>query len=213
MVVNAAINKSELLLWTILRNFELLALKQYEKNVAVLATQEKRELVNLLSSQAPSDEALEEISLTQSIRNLLNSATGPDEIHTLIIQGLLLETLGRTIYQIFENNKVLSSSTRALCSTGLQAGRSVKTKIAKLIIEKMGIGEQLFQTFVTVSRPVIMHLDALGERLDQHLNERFNISFADLMGEFVAELIPLCVELGVERRKIVGHLTGVLMGI
>ena len=77
----------------------------------------------------------------------------------------------------------------------------------------MGIGEQLFQTFATVSRPVIMHLDALGERMDSHFNERFGVTFADLMGEFVAELVPICVELGVERRKIVGHLTGVLMGI
>ncbi len=213
MLVNDTINKSELLLWTILRNFELLALKQYEKNVAILATDEKRELVDLLNSQAPSDEALDETSLTQSIRNLLNSATGPDEIHTLIIQGLLLETLGRTIYQIFENNKVLSLTTRSLCSKGLRAGGTVKTKICKLIIERMGIGEQLFQTFATVSRPVIMQLDALGERMDCHFNERFGVSFADLMGEFVAELIPLCVELGVERRKIVGHLTGVLMGI
>src|SRR5271154_670329 len=176
MVINATINKSELLLWTILRNFELLALTQYEKNVAVLATDEKRELVDLLNSQAPSDEALDETSLTQSIRNLLNSATGPDEIHTLIIQGLLLETLGRTIYQIFENNSVLSSSTRALCSTGLRAGRSVKTKVYKLIAEKMGIGEQLFQTFATISRPVILHLDALGERMDSHFNERFGVT-------------------------------------
>lgn len=101
MLVDATINKSELLLWTILRNFELLALKQYEKNVAVLATDEKRELVNLLNSQAPSDEALEETSLTQSIRNLLNSATGPDEVHTLIIQGVLLETLVRSIFTSF----------------------------------------------------------------------------------------------------------------
>jgi hypothetical protein len=211
--MGTAISKSELLLWTILRNFELLALKQYEKNVAVLATDEKRELVNLLSSQAPSDEVLEETSLAQSIRNLINSATGPDEKHTLIIQGLLLETLGRTIYQIFENNNALSGATRSLCSKGLRAGGSIKSTIYKLIAEKMGIGEQLFQTFATISRPVIMHLDALGERMDQHFNERFGVSFADLMGEFVAELIPICVELGVDRRKIVGHLTGVLMGI
>jgi hypothetical protein len=213
MVADTTISKSELLLWTILRNFELLALKQYEKNVAVLATAEKRELVDLLNSQAPSDEALEETSLTQSIRNLLNSATGPDEVHTLIVQGLLLETLGRTIYQIFENNTGLSASTRELCKQGIQAGSSIKTNIYKLISERMGLGEQLFQTFVTVSRPVIVHLDALGERMDSHFNERFNVTFADLMGEFVAELVPICVELGVERRKIVGHLTSVLMGI
>jgi hypothetical protein len=213
MVINTTINKSELLLWTILRNFELLALKQYEKFAGILVTNEKRELVELLNSQAPSDEALEETSLTQPISNLLKSATGPDETHTLIIQGLLLETLGRTIYQLFENNNVLSSSTRSLCATGLRAGGSVKNKIKKLIAEKAGIGEQLFQTFIIISRPVILQLEALGERMDSHFNERFGVSFADLMGEFVAELIPLCVELGVDRRKIVGHLTAVLMGI
>ena len=212
-MAKATINESELLLWAILRRFELLALMQYEKNVAILATSEKRELVDLLNSQAPADEALEETSLVNPVNDLLNSATNSDETHTLIIQGLLLETLGRTIYQIFEENTGLSSSTRSLCSAGLRAGKSVKAKIQKLIAEKMGLGEQLFQTFVTVSRPVITQLDALGERMDYHFSERFGVSFADLMGEFVAELVPICVELGVERRKIISHLTGVLMGI
>ena len=213
MLVKATINKSELLLWTILRNFELLALRQYEKNVADLATVEKRELVELLNSQVSSNEALEEAQLDLPINDLLKSATGPDEIHTLIVQGLLLETLGKTIYQIFEQNNVLSFPTRSLCRRGLLAGSSIKDKILKLIPKKAGIGEQLFQTFVTISRPVIMRLDTLGERMDKHISEYFGVSFADLMGEFVAELVPLCVELGVERRKIISHLTGALMGI
>ena len=207
------LNSGECLLWTILRSFESLALKQYELNVSMLATAEKKDLVQLLVSQVPTDEALEGTDLALPIKNLMVSATGTDQEHTLIVQGLLLEVLGRTIYRMFQAKDMFSSSTSALCNTGLEAGKSIHREIRRLINEKIGIGEQLFQAFVTISKPVIINLDALGERLDRHFNERFGISFADLMGEFIAELIPTCVELGMERRKIVGYLTSVLMGI
>ncbi len=211
--VSKTLNSGEYLLWTILRSFETLALTQYERNAAVLATAEKKDLVNLLISQVPTDEAFEGTDLAVPIKNLMVSATGADQQHTLIVQGLLLEVLGRTIYRMFQAKEMFSTTTSTLCNTGLAAGKSINREIRRLISEKIGMGEQLFQAFVTVSRPVIINLDTLGERLDKHFNERFGISFADLMGEFVAELIPTCVELGMERRKIVGYLTSVLMGI
>src|SRR5271154_4232263 len=100
------IDRSELLLWALLRNFESLALRQYELNVPALATMEKRALVDLLISQVPSDEVLAETELALPVKDLVDSATGSDEIHTLIVQGLLLELLGQTIYQSFGQNEL-----------------------------------------------------------------------------------------------------------
>jgi hypothetical protein len=207
------LNSSELLLWTILRNFEALALKQYELYVPALVTSQKKELVDLLMSQVPSDIALDGTDLAAPVTNFLQSATGPDDVQTLIIQGLLLETLGQTIYQMFEENEVFSSDTRTMCSTGIAAGQSIKAEVSELIAKKFETDEKLFQAFVSSSRPVIGYLDALGQRLDKHFSERFNISFADLMGEYVAEIIPACGALGMDRRKVVSYLTSVLMGI
>jgi len=207
------IDRSELLLWAILGSFESLALRQYELNVPLLATMEKRALVDLLTSRVSSSEVLEETELASPIKELVASATGSDAVHTLIVQGLLLELLGQTIYKSFGENELVSAATCALCADGLTASLAITEKVPKLITEKIGTGEDLFQALMTVSRPVLRHLDTLGEGLDQHFCERFSISFADLMGEFAAEFIPACAELGLERRKLVGYLTGALMGV
>ena len=38
------------------------------------------------------------------------------------------------------------------------------------------------------------------------------ILFSELIGEFTAELLPACVSLGMNRRKLICHLAGVFMG-
>ncbi len=207
------LNESELLLWTILRSFESLALKQYEQNIPALATQEKRELVNLLVAQAPTDNAIAPTTLAQPVKELLEVATSTGEVNTLIIQGLLLEVLGLTIYQSISQSEVFTAYTKELSAVGLKAQKSTKAETIKLIREKIGSGDQVYQAFITISRPVILKLDILGENLDQYFSEKFEISFSDLMGEFVAELISVSMELGIERRKIVSYLTSTLMGI
>jgi hypothetical protein len=207
------IDRSELLLWAILRNFESLALRQYELYVPTLAGEEKRALVALLSSQVPSDEVLDEAELAVPVNDLVAGATGSDAVHTLIVQGLLLELLGQTIYQSFGQSELVSSSTRTLCADGLAASQTISKKIPALIAEEIGTGESLFQTLMIVSRPVLRQLDTLGVGLDQHFSARFGICFADLMGEFAADFIPACTELGLDRRKLVGFLTGALMGV
>ena len=213
MNTTIGLDKSELLLWTILRNFETLALRQYELYVPVLATAEKKTLVELLVSQAPSNNALDGTNLSSSVKDLVISASGVDEVATLIIQGLLLEPLGQTIYQTFGQQNTISSFTQNLCSIGLVANKDNRKKTIKLIVNTIGEGDKLFQIFMTVTRPVLKHLDTLGEGLDEHFHERFQISFADLIGDFVSELIPICAELGIDRRKLIAYLTGALMGI
>jgi hypothetical protein len=39
------------------------------------------------------------------------------------------------------------------------------------------------------------------------------LRFADIIGDFVADLVPTCGKLGMDRRKVMSHLAGALMGI
>jgi hypothetical protein len=207
------LNESETLLWTILRNFESLALEQYEKYVPSLVTAQKKELISLLTDQVPANTALEQTTLAKPVGDLLACAKSDNEFNSLIIQGLLLEVLGQTIYQTIKDSESFTQSTHDLGTIGLAANASNKQETLKLITDKIGNGDKLYQAFINVSKPVVKNLDALGESLDQHFSEKFGISFSDLMGEFVAELISVSTELGMERRKIVSYLTSTLMGI
>ncbi len=209
----AQLTDSEILLWTVLHNFEALALSQYEKFCSALATPEKKELVSLLFSRVPDNKAMENTSLDQPVKALLDAATSSSEKDTLLIQGLLLEVLGKTIYDTFKDSESFTAATHHLCSVGLKAQDSIGTKITTAIKERIGTAEQIYSAFIDISKPVILRLDALGESLDQHFSEQFDISFSDLMGSFVAELVLTCTNLGMERRKIVGYLTSALMGV
>lgn len=211
MSVTVELDRTELLLWTILQKFESLALMQYKLHELSLDTPEKRTLVGVLNSRVPSDEALETTTLSVPVTELLADAIGADESHTLIVQGLLLELLGQTIYQSFAQNSSVSPDTRALCVLGLKASQANRTRLPELFAEKIGKGEDFFQAFITASRPVIKHLDGLGEGLDEHFSMRFGLHYTDLIGEFVAELISACIELGMDRRKLMGSLTDALM--
>ncbi len=212
MSVVVVLDRTELLLWTILAKFESLALLQYSLYVIDLDTPEKQQLVDMLLSTIPSDEALETTTLSLPVENLLADATSTDKFHILIVQGLILELLGQTIYRSFADNDLASQTTRGMCVLGLKASSDNTAKLPKLFAEKVGSGDELFQAFITVSRPVISHLDELGQGLEEQFSKRFGISYADLMGDFMAELIPVCVELGMDRRRLVAYLTGALMG-
>ena len=75
--------------------------------------------MHLLGSQVPTNVALESTSLAQPVNNLLASATNDSEVNSLIIQGLLLEVLGQTIYQAMKENDNFTAATHELCDVGL----------------------------------------------------------------------------------------------
>ncbi len=205
------LDQAELLLWTILRKFESLALTQYELYEFPLATAEKHALVDLLFSQASADDALWSTTLYSPVKTLLADAAGSGEFHTLIGQALMLEVLGQTIYQAFSDNELVSPATHALCVMGLKASKANRGKLAALFAEKFGHGTDLVPTFIASSKSVVADLDKLGVGIDEHFSKRFGLQYADLMGDFVAELIPVCVELGIDRRTTIGCLTDALM--
>ena len=81
------------------------------------------------------------------------------------------------------------------------ARKSIKEQTHKLIVEKIGSGDKVYQAFINISRPVVICLDALGESLDQHFREKFNISFSDLMGDICCRISSYFYRTGYGKAK------------
>jgi hypothetical protein len=203
----------ELLLWRILGKLEVLALRKYESVLPLLATPEKKAMVVQLLLVAPDDAALEASPLGQPVRELLAAAENTAPGDTLIVQGFVLERLGQIIYKVLSSHATVSHATRALGSTGWQACSSVIELATQQLGRQIGDGDRLFQAFCRAADGVLRRLDGLGDGVDRLFGERFGLTFSEILGEFTAELLPACVALGINRRKLVCHLAGVFMGL
>jgi hypothetical protein len=203
----------ELLLWRILGKIEALALRKYESVLPQLAIPEKKAVVSQLLEAAPDDAVLDGSPLADPVRELLAAAdrTGPAD--TLIVQGFVLERLGQIIYKVLSNHAAVSQPTRALAAHGWKASSSVIDLATQQISRQIGEGELLFQALCEAADGVLRRLDGLGEGVDRIFGARFGLTFSEVLGEFTAELLPACVALGVNRRKLVCHLAGVFMGM
>lgn len=203
----------ENLFWEILRAFEDLALRQYERHVPTLATPAKREFVARLAQRAPDMRTLEASDLAAPVRDLLAEAEQADDVHTLIVQGLILENLAQAIYGTADQNPKVDEQTRHLATIGHNASMSVTEQIPALLPPKFPDSEELFQEFAQRSHEILTRLDALGDGVDRLFGEPFSIHFKDIAGAFVARLIPICSGMGMVRRKVVSHLAGAFMGL
>ena len=70
----------------------------------------------------------------------------------------------------------------------------------------------VLDSFTAASHEVLSALDELSEPVDRIFGNRIEASFAELMGEFTADLLEACVGLGMERRRVIGHLASASMG-
>jgi hypothetical protein len=213
-VIGVELERSEALLWSILARFESLAVAQYEVSAPALLTGEKHAVVALLRTRVDviGDAELTGTSLAGPIAALITAVSGTAEAHVLIAQGLFLELIGEAIYRTFGVNAATSAPTRQLCELGALAGARARGMIAELLRARIGEGDVLLTAIMNESAPLLRSLDELGEAIDAYYLERFGVSFADLMGEVAAELIALCPQLALDRRKFVGFLTSALMG-
>jgi hypothetical protein len=203
----------ENLFWEILRAFEDLALRQYESHVPALATRAKRDFVERLALRAPGLQTLEASEIAAPVHDLLAEAEKADEVHTLIVQGLILENLAQAIYGTADQNPMVEEESRHLASLGHAASMSVTEQIPALLPARFEDSERLFQEFAERSHEILTRLDALGEGVDRLFGEVFSIHFKDIAGAFVARLIPICSGMGMVRRKVVSHLAGAFMGL
>jgi uncharacterized protein YfiM (DUF2279 family) len=148
------------------------------------------------------------------VATLLACAQSGDESATLVVQGLVLEHLAQAIYRIVRDTpRDVSADSRRLAAEGLAASEAVWAAAARRLPECVGSGEAAYAAFVGASHDVLAALDGLADPVDRVFGERFGLAFADVMGEFTADLVGACTGLGMQRRKVVAHLAGAAMGI
>jgi hypothetical protein len=208
-----SVDGTELLLWVLMHKFERLALERYTAHAPALATAEKRSFVTRLDAFATDETALAASALATPVDELLAHARSTDTVSALIVQGLVLEHLGQAIYSVAKDAGRVSRTSHVLAAAGLAASVAVTTEASAQIAERVGTHERLYPVFAEVSQEVIAALDALAEPVDEIFGDRFGLRFADVMGEFAAGLISACTALGMQRRKVVGHLAGACMGL
>jgi len=191
---------------------ESLAWQKYQTVAPQLAVPQKKAVVEQLLARAPDDRALDATPLGRSIDELLEAADRPDRTDTLLVQGFVLERLGQVIYKVLGANGGASSPTRNLAVLGGVACTAVIDRATDLVQHAVGGGEALFDRFCVATDAVLRRLDGVGNGVDQMFGQRFGLTFSELIGEFIAELLPACVEMGMNRRKLICHLASVFMG-
>ncbi len=209
---NAALSNRELqdALFSMMKGFEDLAACVYLRDAPTLNVPQKQQLVAQLAARVKDDRALQSTPLASPVARLL--AQVAQQSHgALLVQGLVLEQLGRVIYERITQSDAADADSKTLASMGVASATAVLEQVPALIAARIGTGDTLFAAFVDASTAVLSQLDQLGEGVDAVFGERFGISFADLMGDLTSELLPMCTGLGIERRKLVIHLTGALM--
>jgi hypothetical protein len=207
----AAPDRDEQLIWRLMGRIESLALRKYESLVPQLATPEKKCVVERLQNDVE-QATLPESPLDGSVEQLLAAADRPGREDTLLVQGFVLERLGQVIYRVLSSHPAVSATSKEIASLGANACTAVIDRANDLIRHGMGAGEAVYDRFCSSTDAVLRRLDGLGTGVDEMFGQRFGLTFSELIGEFTAELLPACVNLGMNRRKLVCHLAGVFMG-
>lgn len=207
------LDQAERLVWRVLSELEGLALRSYRRHELALPLAGKQSVVDQLAQGAGDRHDLEKSVLAGPVDRLLEAAKDRDATSTLLIQGLLLERLGQLIYAVLAESPSATNVTREMATKGKAAAEDILEQVPAIIKDTLGVGDALFQQFCTRTRDVFAQLDTLGDGVDEVFGERFGIHYADLMGDFIAELLPTLVDLGMKRRKVVCHLAGALMSV
>jgi hypothetical protein len=211
VVPDAPEDRDERLIWRMLGRLETLALRKYESIIPLLATPGKKAMVHVLAAVPDGGDA-ESTPLDEPVDELLSAASSNDRTYTLFVQGFVLERLGQVIYKKLAEHPAVSNSTRAAAEMGGAACTAIIGRATDLIRQAVGDGEAVFERFCIAADSVLRRLDGLGTGVDTLFGCRFGLTFTELIGEFTAELLPACTDLGMNRRKLVCHLAGVFMG-
>lgn len=213
--MDTRLDQQEALFWTILRQFEAQALTHYDDHVDGLSGPDKRGFVARLVELSPDDRPLHESALAEPMHRLLESADAVDDRGgALVVQGLVLERVRRTVYERVAASAGATAETRALAAEGAEISAAIAEAAPARYAAWCGDADEApFRRFAAASDEVLHRLDAVGEGVDAIFGERFGLRFADVVGDFVADLVPRCAALGMERRKVMSHLAAALMGI
>ncbi|HWU90869.1 MAG TPA: hypothetical protein VN253_26570 [Kofleriaceae bacterium] len=209
-----ALDADELLLWTTMRTFEVQASAQYIAHAPRLAPPKAGVSAALLRI-AGDDRPLEESVLAPTMKALVGSAgEARDEDVILVVQGLVLERVRQVVYATLTGLPRVPERSKAIARSLEPVSAEIMALVPPLFAAACDAnGQKPFSFFVEASDDVLHKLDAVGEGVDEAFGPCFGLRFADIVGDFVADLVPVCVGLGMERRKVMAHLAGALMGI
>lgn len=204
----------EVLLWTIMRMFEVQASAQYHSHAPALAPP-KAGVGSALLDIAGDDLLLEQSILGPPMSALLKSAgEASGEPTIVVIQGLVLERVRRIVYTTFAGLDEVSERSRSIARILAQVSTEVIQRTPPLFAAACASSRQKpFSLFAEASDDVLHKLDAVGEGVDEVFGARFGLRFPEIIGDFVADIVPACVHFGMERRNVMAHLAGALMGI
>jgi len=204
----------EVLLWTIMRMFEAQASAHYHAHVPGLAPL-KNGVGPALRRVAGEELSLEQSILHHPMKALLGSADQVrDEGAVLVVQGLVLERVRQIVYATLLRLDDLSERSKSIARMLEQVSAEIIGRTPPLFAAACArTGQKPFSLFAEASDDVLHKLDAVGEGVDEIFGARFGLRFPDIIGDFVADLVPVCVKYGMERRNVMAHLAGALMGI
>jgi hypothetical protein len=208
------LGRDECVLWAIMRTFEVQAIGQYQEHTPQLAVP-KDGVGALLVGLSGDDRLLDGSVLGASMPALVASASeARREDEVLVIQGLVLERVRQVVYSTVAGLDTMSERSRSMAAV-LQAASAAVVALAPPMFAATcrARGQQPFSMFAEASDDVLHKLDSVGEGVDEVFGSRFGLRFADILGDFVADLVPTCVDLGMERRKVMSHLASALMGL
>jgi hypothetical protein len=192
-----------------MRAVEAKAAALYQERAPELATPDKQAVLAALETLGGPMQELQGTPLLDPLTKLLD-AFGDTRSFALFVNGLVLEQLGAALYGRLADNEAISPEGRALARHAEQVSIATRDTAAQSITSSVA-APQVFDVFASETGEVLKRLDAFGEVLDATLGETFDIRFADVLGDLTSELLPICIELGMVRRKLIMHLTSAFM--
>jgi hypothetical protein len=145
------------------------------------------------------------------VQDLCSAAATDSDLATLCVQGLTLERLGQASYSLLATSPGAGPLSRHLAGLGGEAA-GVTIELALSELQRRSLTEDLLAAYCTATRPVLACFDAVGDAGDRALGDHFGLRFIDVLTDVATELIDNCVHLGMDRRKLVCHLTAAFMG-
>lgn len=205
--------EAQALFWAMLDAVEGHTVARYAAAAPELLTPAKVAAREAVASQA-AGASLAGTPLEGAVASLLSVASGDGSlVDALLLQGLVLERLGVTIYRTFGEVGGLAGDGAEVTARAGQASEEVSALATAKLRAGIPDADDRFDAFAGRTDAVFVRLDALGEALDAAFAGPFGLHFEDVMGEFVTDLLPACTDgLGLQRREVIVHLTHALMG-
>lgn len=198
--------------WNLMGCFERQAIAQYRARVNDLPLLAKEACLRELHALATPSQALPKGALGDTMGALLDATDALEGRATILAaQGLVLEQVRRSVYAAVSESPAAGPPTRELALAASIASAEVSSRCAALFAREV-VPEARFTCLVEASDALLRHIDALGEEIDATFGDIYAVRFSQVVGDFVAELVTSCTSLGMERRKVLGHLSGALMG-